>query len=147
VNSLYAVTQEHSQAWDGERSIELCLTRWRNDLHRTARHASSPRQHVVSYEALIAEPAGVLAALLRRLELPGGRSAAQAMVDGYRQQAGRLAGAEETWKAGVTQELQDRSGAHGEQLSEQERRQVATGVAREQVVYAALPFLAAEPSG
>jgi hypothetical protein len=142
VTSLFAVTQEHGASWSGERAIELCLTRWRNDLQRTWKFSGKPRHHVVAYESLVTEPRRVLAALVVRLTLPGDAGeAAETMVAGYRHQAPALASPDEVWKTGTSQRLVDRSHAWTDLLSEAEAEQVRQGVDEVGQVYASLPFV------
>ncbi len=142
VRSLFAVTKEHGEAWSGERSLDLCVKRWCNDLRRTAACAGLPGQVVVSYEALVEEPHRVLAALLVALDLGQEveRSVAS-MMAGYQEAARAVRGPGEHWKGGVDGPLAERNAAREDLLQTAEAARVAARVAEFQGVYAGLAFL------
>ena len=56
IASLYDVTHRHPDEWNGARTIDQCIARWRHDLTISLAHQHEPNHLFVRYESLVAEP-------------------------------------------------------------------------------------------
>ncbi len=95
VASMYEVSHNYPRHWNGPRSIEQCVERWRTDVGLSAAYRGEKGHSFVRYERLRADTERELRRLCRSLDLEyDGR-----MGEEYREQARGLVGGEEAWKA------------------------------------------------
>jgi len=111
VASLYAVTNEHPEAWSGARTIDQCIDRWIGDARVTFEYIGRPGHYALIYDRLIDDP---------KLELSGvcaflGVAFDEAMLSGYADQAAQVISGYEPWKANAAAGLR---GTRGKKLQE-----------------------------
>lgn len=138
VASLHKASQQWSHPYD----LEACVRRWNDDLALSLRYLARPssgsvRHHPVLYEDLASDPESTLRSLLDQL----GLSWQVALLQRFREGAGKWVAKSETWKAGVGRKIEPSSSAH-QVLSEAQRRRVQTGLRQNQ--YISLQRLAAD---
>lgn len=93
--SLYDVAQRHPQRWEGVRTVEGATAHWNRCLAATRSRMGRANHHLVVYERLVDDPAGVLERACRFL----GVAFEPGMVEGYAQGVGELVRPDEPWKA------------------------------------------------
>ncbi len=138
VASLHKASQQWSHPYD----LETCVERWNNDLALSLRYlarssSGSVQHHPVLYEDLASDPESTLRSLLDQL----GLSWQDALLQRFREGAGKWVAKGETWKAGVGRKIEPSSSAH-QVLSEAQRRRVQAGLRQSQ--YISLQRLAAD---
>jgi hypothetical protein len=140
VASMVEVTSREP-GWGGPRSVQQCLDRWINDVVITRTAAADGEHHVVvSYEQLVADPAGTLARLFAALGPHADCFDVGRSLTGYRATAQLIRRDDENWKNDVGAEIADRGdGKARALLSTSDRRLIAT--AREAADPDSLPFV------
>ncbi|NJM96624.1 MAG: sulfotransferase [Phormidesmis sp. RL_2_1] len=98
VASLYDVRQKYPKQWANEpASIELSIDRWLKDVSLSLQYVNSPHHHLVSYEALVANPQPTLERLCQFMDV----HFTPTMLNSYASTAQQVSLAREPWKAGV----------------------------------------------
>lgn len=101
VASLYEVTQRFPERWGGERNIDRCIDRWKQDVEHTLHHVSRPHHTAVEYETLLRRPEPVLRDLCTFL----GLDYEERMLGEYAAGASDLYLEQEEWKSNVEKRL------------------------------------------
>lgn len=150
VASLHEVKQRHPDVWHGPEDLDELVGVWRANLHRTRDCVGRPNHAFVSYERLVEDPAGVMAALCAFLDLRGDSDAIDQVLAGYGASAAKVTGrvngsvgvVEEPWKATVAAPISNRNDAKFRALfSEAEQAVIREAVARERAVVESIPYL------
>jgi hypothetical protein len=99
IASLFDAARKYPRRHWGVRfgSVDRCITAWTSCLRRTLNCLGRPSHLVVRYERLVADPPGVLQGVADFM----GVTFDEAMLAGYREAAGKVATAGETWKGPV----------------------------------------------
>ena len=63
IASLYQVTHQYPQWWDGAWDIERCVKRWLESVEISFRHSGKPNHILVRYQDLLENPAFIVAGL------------------------------------------------------------------------------------
>lgn len=60
IASVYAVTEAHPESWGGKRSLERCVSRWKEDIELSKKWLGHKNHYFVRYEALVRDPESVM---------------------------------------------------------------------------------------
>jgi hypothetical protein len=141
IPSLYEVTNDYPDQWEGARSLEECIERWRRDVGCSAAWAGDPGHAFVSYERLVARPDEVLEALCRFLRVPADATVIETMLEDRPRQLG-LVMRDEPWKRGVANTIAKRDPSRlDERLTASQRAAVRGAADAERPTLAGLPFV------
>jgi hypothetical protein len=141
VASLFQVTRDYPESWDGARDIEACATRWSRDVELSARHAGRSGHVFVSYERLVSDAPAVISALCAALGLRRDDGVVERMIGDYAGRAERVR-LDEPWKHGTTAPLVNRNADRLETLFDSEQRETLQRLlAPAERRRASLPFL------
>lgn len=67
ISSMYKVTNEHPENWEGARTVEQCTSRWILDVGLSLKCLEKDNHHFVRYENLIGDPVGESSVLFKKL--------------------------------------------------------------------------------
>jgi hypothetical protein len=141
IPSLFEVTNRFSDEWDGARSLEQCIARWRQDVGLSAAHGGDPRHAFVAYERLVESPEAVLRPLIAFLGLTADEATIAAMLGGRSERLGRVA-RDEPWKHGVAGPIANEDCEKIERrVAPAQRNRVLDAVAAERPTLEKIPFL------
>jgi hypothetical protein len=95
VASMYEVTHKYPEYWNGPRTIDMCLERWKRDVELSKKYLTHPRHFFISYEELLEYKEKILEKVCEFL----GVSFSLEMIDSFMSEAQKLVGEKEKWKA------------------------------------------------
>jgi hypothetical protein len=101
VASMYEVTHQHPDAWEGARDLETCLKRWAGDIDLTLQYSRLPAHVVVHYDDLVVRTEPTLRRVCRHV----GVEYDAKMVEEYENMARRVRTEQEDWKERNTDEI------------------------------------------
>jgi Sulfotransferase family len=140
IPSLYDVTNRFPDEWDGARSLEQCIRRWKRDLRLSATHVGHPGHAFVSYESLVDRPEAVLGSLCEFLDLEADEAALETMLGQRSERLARVV-RDEPWKQGVATAIVDRGVDKLDELSAAQQNQVRDAVTGSQALLNRIPLL------
>lgn len=140
IASLYVVTKQHPEKWDGARSPHDCLERWRGDLRLTRACVGRPRHHFVSYERLVADTREVVERVYRELRLPVDEALLDRVLREYGSRSRDLI-RDEPWKAGVSTAIVDRNAARADTFPAEVRERLEVAIAADDDLMREIPFI------
>jgi len=126
VASMYEVTHQHPDEWEGKRDLETCLQRWAHDIDLTLRYSSSAAHVVVHYKDLVEQTEAVLRRVCRHIGVAYDAS----MIANYEDAAQRVRTEEEAWKERNTGEIASRGGKFDRVFDAAERAEITERVRR-----------------
>ncbi|MFE4105686.1 sulfotransferase family protein [Almyronema epifaneia] len=103
IKSLYAVTRQFPQSWDGPWTLEKCTDRWINDYRLTMRCATSDRHLIVHYQNLVEDTVLALEKIFEFIEVPF----EVGVLEDYRKVCSSLILTEEVWKNQVQSNIEN----------------------------------------
>ena len=118
VASLYEVTQNHPQMWQGSWSIDRCIAQWCKDVQISLRYCQNHNHILVKYERLVDNPRAVVQELCQWLNIPF----QETMLEEYKLAARQVVLPNEPWKAAVNQGIHSANGKKFYQLFNEEQR-------------------------
>jgi hypothetical protein len=83
IASLHEAHRLRPDIWGPSPTISELVGIWRSDLWRSRASVGRPNHHFVSYERLVADPAGVLQRLCRFVELPADAATLDQMLSDF----------------------------------------------------------------
>lgn len=95
VASMYEVTHKYPEYWNGPRSIDTCIERWKNDIEHSRNFLNQPKHSFVLYDDLIHRKENIMKELCGFL----GIEFASGMVDNFKEEARDLVDQTEEWKS------------------------------------------------
>lgn len=140
IASLYSVADEYPEEW-GQRSVEVCVHRWQNDVRLSLGNTGNFRHVFVSYERLVSETAIVLERLGRWLGIATDARTVEQMIGRYGA-ASRSVIADEPWKERVSEPIQNRNNDRVDRLwAPREQGDIKKRIALESDALSSLPYI------
>jgi hypothetical protein len=116
---VVASLNQASESWERHYDLDTCVNRWNSDVEFSLSRITAPKNHIVFYEELTADPEATLERLFEELDLswqPG-------ILERFAQASEQLITSQECWKAGVGRAIR-RSGTP-DRLSPEQRERVS----------------------
>ncbi len=102
VASLYSVSREYPETWNGSWDIDKCIQRWLSDTHISYLHSNKANHLLVRYESLVDNPNSVLKAICEFLNL----SFEDKMIENRSRSAKNIVRDREKWKESVSHSIE-----------------------------------------
>ena len=97
VASMYEVTHEYPEIWDGVRDIDRCISRWVNDVRLSKGYVNRHNHTLTQYENLVTEPERFLRELCNFI----GVEFVSKMLSDYSSASQKVISKHEAWKSSV----------------------------------------------
>lgn len=95
VASMYEVTRQYPEHWNGPRDIDKCISRWKKDISRSKVYLDNARHFFVFYDDLVNNKEEVVQKISGFLNL----DFTIEMVRNFTEEARNLVGMKEEWKS------------------------------------------------
>ncbi|VEP18900.1 conserved hypothetical protein [Hyella patelloides LEGE 07179] len=103
VSSLYSVSSQYPEIWNGAWNIDKCIQRWLNDIHISNLYSEQYNHSIVKYEALIENPQLELEKLCKFIEIYFDKQ----MICDRHTVTKDIIRKNEEWKSSVSKEIQN----------------------------------------
>lgn len=120
VASLFEVTRRHPEEWGGERDVQACLRRWKNDIELTLQYSCVSNHVVLHYDDVVQNTE----ASLQRVCWHLGVDYDPKMMEQYKETAQQVRTDRETWKERTTDEISSGGGKFSRMFDSSEQSKI-----------------------
>ncbi|NEP76837.1 MAG: sulfotransferase [Okeania sp. SIO3B3] len=118
VASLFEVTHQHPEVWNGAWNIDRCIQQWVEDVNLTKGYLSQLNHILVEYEKLVENPRTVLTEVCEFI----GVEFTEKMLQDYQIVGKKVSLASEPWKASVVDKINSTNGKKFQSLFNQKQQ-------------------------
>ncbi len=123
IASLYQATNQYPELWNGARSIENCIKRWKRDIAISSQFIGKKRHFFVIYDELVKNPEKVIKNLCSKLNI----SYYSEMLDNYSKQFNMITLKNEKWKVNVKKKIEKKS-KFDQVFNDEEKRLILSSI-------------------